>query len=135
MTGESKAATPSTKRTASEGAQGSGAFLKAEALGSRGREFEIADTSWEPNYDKSALIPCLHLTAEGVNEGEEVLFKVTTIGNNKVLVDNGFGGEDISGLAGHKLFLSVSMVTPKSGGPAKASIRIAEFDGKAVPVS
>jgi hypothetical protein len=132
--GETQGA-PLPKRTPEEGSQGGGNYLKADALGSRGREFTIAATSWEPDFNKESLIPCLHLGAEGMPEDEELLFKVTTIGNNKVLVDHGVSGENrenLDVLVGHRVYLTRAMVTSKSGGPPKASIQIAEFDGKAV---
>jgi hypothetical protein len=122
------------KRTATTGSQGGGDFLKADVLGTRGREFQIAGTSWEENYDKTELIPCLHVidTTGTVNDGEERLFKITTKGNNKVLADNGGGGEDLSPLHGHTVYLMAAKLAPREGEATKFSIQIVEFDGKTV---
>lgn len=130
--------TPSTnrpKRTATEMKKGGGAYLNAGHIGPRGREFAVTGGSWEENYAKDALIPCLHLEGNAEDgEEDELLFKVTTKGNNAAVDEGmGAGGEDLSPVTGAKIFVLVSTFTKKDG-KTGTSLQIAEVlrDGKSV---
>lgn len=122
------------RRGAHDGAQGAGAYLTPGIVGPRGREFTVVGSSWEPNYDEDALIPCLHLGAE---DGEDpILFKITTKGNNRALDECGAGGTDESSLAtmtGTAIFVQATTVRTKSG-ESKVSLQIGEVlrEGKTI---
>ena len=115
------------KRTANAAKAGAGDFLNPGHIGPRGREFEVVGASWEENYDKNALIPCLHLAGNPeANEEEEILFKVTTKGNNAALDEGmGAGGEDLAPAIGYRVFIQAVPVTTKTG-ERKTSLQIAE---------
>ena len=115
-------------------AQGGGAYLKPGAIGPRGQEYRVSGAHWEPNYDRTALIPCLEL-----EQGEEdpVLLKVTNKVNSRALDECGAGGAEEDSLApvvGTTVYLIVVPVTSRDGGPAKSSIQIAEVlrDGRSI---
>jgi hypothetical protein len=135
MTGETPAPTagPKPRRGASETRQGGGSFLKAEHIGPRGREFDVSEVSWQENYAKDALIPCLHL-ANG--EEDDLLFKITNKNNAAALDECGAGGNDETSLApmvGTKVFLQAIQIRDRSGA-SKTSIVIGEItkDGKSL---
>lgn len=122
------------KRTANVGKVGGGAYLNAGHIGPRGREFPVVDTSWEENYAKDALIPTLHLEGNPeAGEEENILFKMTTKGNNSALDAAGAGGEDLSPMVGTSVYVQVVMVTAKDGSQKK-SLQIAEIlrDGRSI---
>lgn len=137
MTGEQAnagaAPTPNTtkpKRTAAQGSEGGGSYLKPSHIGPRGREFLVNATTWEENYAKDALIPCLHLDN---GEEDDLLFKITTKGNNKALDAVGAGGEDLTPMEGATIYVSVHNVTARDG-TTKPSIQIGQVIRAGTPV-
>lgn len=118
------------KRTANTAKQGSGDYLTAEMIPARGKEYRVQDTSWEENYAKDALIPCLHLADGG---DDDILFKITTKGNNAAIDAAGAGGEDLGPMIGTTVYLQVNTITDRSG-TSKKSIQIAEVlrEGNAI---
>lgn len=71
------------RRSLTEIAAGGGEYLNAASIPPRGLDTVIVGTTWEPNYDKTAEIPCLHLQIDE----EETKLKVTTKGNASALTD------------------------------------------------
>ena len=135
MTEGENSPTPSTtkpKKTASETGKGGGSYLNASMIGPRGREFQVVGASWEENFAHDALIPCLHLGAD-TEEGEDILFKLTTRGNNAAIDAAGAGGEDLSPVIGATIYVQVVPVHARDG-TVKMSLQIAELtrDGKSV---
>jgi hypothetical protein len=105
-------------------AAGGGEYLNAASIPPRGLDTVIVGTGWEPNYDETAEIPCLHLQIGD----EETKLKVTTKGNASALADAGVNPETMDGAIGLGLFLQVVTVTTKDKS-VKKSIQIAEIVG------